>query len=72
MVQTMNVRRGRVGVVTSGNMVYAIGGYDGMTNLTTMEIYDPEEGNWQLAGNMGRHEGGVGVAALPINCSWWK
>mgnify|MGYP003729839947 CR=1 FL=1 len=72
MVTVMNVRRGRVGVVTSGNKVYAIGGYDGMTNLTTMEIYDPEEGAWELAGNMGRHEGGVGVAALPMNCSWWK
>jgi kelch-like protein 18 len=44
MVTTLNVRRGRVGVVTSNNMVYAIGGYDGMANLTTIEIFDPEEG----------------------------
>ena len=105
----MNVRRGRVGVVTSGSKVYAIGmiliyskvvlilfdknlskiriksllitqlklfsnigGYDGMHNLTTIEIYDPVEGTWSMAGKMNRHEGGVGVAALPINCSNWS
>ena len=83
MTATMNVRRGRVGVVTSGSkgknslqlyskfIVYAIGGYDGMHNLTTIETYDPEEGHWVMAGKMARHEGGVGVAALPINCSNW-
>jgi len=71
MTATMNVRRGRVGVVTSGSKVYAIGGYDGMHNLTTMETFDPEEGQWIMAGKMARHEGGVGVAALPINCSSW-
>lgn len=65
----MNVRRARVGVASSGNKLYAIGGYDGMTNLSSIEIYNPEEGTWSLAGNMNRHEGGVGVAAIPNNCS---
>lgn len=65
----MNVRRARVGVASSGNKLYAIGGYDGMTNLSSIEIYDPEEGTWSLSGNMNRHEGGVGVAAIPNNCA---
>jgi len=69
MTQEMNVRRARVGVASSGNKLYAIGGYDGMTNLSSIEIYNPEEGTWSLAGNMNRHEGGVGVAAIPNNCS---
>ena len=43
-----------------------------MHNLTTIEIYDPVEGTWSMAGKMNRHEGGVGVAALPINCSNWS
>ena len=72
MTALMNVRRGRVGVVTSESKVYAIGGYDGMHNLTTIEIFDPEVGSWSMAGKMNRHEGGVGVAALPINCSNWS
>ena len=72
MSALMNVRRGRVGVVTSESKVYAIGGYDGMHNLTTIEIFDPEVGSWTMAGKMNRHEGGVGVAALPINCSNWS
>ena len=37
----------------------------------TIEIFDPKVGSWTMAGEMRRHEGEVGVAALPINCSKW-
>ena len=51
--------------------MYAIGGYDDTHNWTTIECYDPEEGQWTMAGEMARHRGIAGVAALPINCSSW-
>jgi len=46
--------RGRVGICTSKNYIYAVGGSNGSTELSTVERYDPEKEKWSRA------------AALPI------
>jgi kelch-like protein 18 len=41
--------------------------YDGDSNLSSMEIYRPNENTWTLGPNMIAHEGGVGVGVIPIS-----
>ncbi|XP_031817440.1 kelch-like protein 17 [Sarcophilus harrisii] len=41
MVASMSTRRARVGVAAIGNRLYAVGGYDGTSDLATVESYDP-------------------------------
>lgn len=55
---------GRVGVAAVGNQVYAIGGYDGVSNLSSMEVYDIQREEWLPAPHMRKHYGAVGVAAI--------
>ena len=62
----MNVKRSRVALVANCGKLYAIGGYDGATNLSSVEVYDPETMVWTLARSMCAHEGGVGVAVVPL------
>ena len=62
----MNVKRSRVALVANCGKLFAIGGYDGFTNLNTVEIYDPEKNVWVFAANMTAHEGGVGVGVVPL------
>lgn len=47
----------------SANMgkLWAIGGYDGESNLSTVEVYDPEADSWTFVASMCAHGGGVGV-----------
>ena len=55
---------GRVGTVAVGKKIYAIGGYDGGANLSSMEVYDIEKKEWMLALSMSKHYGAVGVAVI--------
>ena len=41
--------------------LYAVGGYDGVANLSTVEVFDPRTGQWSFATSMCAHEGGVGL-----------
>lgn len=41
--------------------LWAIGGYDGESNLSTVEVYDPETDSWTFVASMLFHGGGVGV-----------
>jgi kelch-like protein 18 len=43
----------------------AIGGYDGESNLSTVEVYDPLTDTWSFVSSMKWHGGGVGAAVLP-------
>lgn len=77
----MNVKRSRVSLVANCGRLYAVGGYDGNTNLASMEVcvvavlaayarangqvYTPEEGVWRFAASMVAHEGGVGIGVVP-------
>ena len=58
---------GRVGVVAIANQIFAIGGYDGLTNLNTVEVYSVDEEVWSTAAPMKCHQGGVGVAVIPLD-----
>ena len=58
---------GRVGVVAIANQIYAIGGYDGLSNLSSVEVYNVDEKEWGAAAPMNRHQGGVGVAVIPLD-----
>ena len=64
-VANMNVPRSRVAVVANMGNLYAIGGYDGMKNLSTVEMYNPDKDEWTFAPSMEKHEGGVGVGVIP-------
>ena len=64
-VGQMNVSRSRVALVANMGLLYAIGGYDGCNNLSTVEIYNPDTDNWVLVSSMCAHEGGVGVGVIP-------
>lgn len=61
----MNTRRSRVAVVTLGGRLFAIGGYDGLSNLNTVECFDVLSNRWTPVASMGMHQGGVGVGVLP-------
>ncbi len=41
-------------------------GYDGMKNLSTVEVYNPETDEWTFVAPMESHEGGVGVGVIPL------
>lgn len=36
------------------------------SNLSSVEVYDPETNTWTACGRMWAHEGGVGVGAIPF------
>ena len=65
-VADMNVKRSRVALVANCGKLYAIGGYDGSANLCSVEVFDPETMMWTLTRSMCAHEGGVGVAVVPL------
>ncbi|XP_071623280.1 kelch-like protein 17 isoform X3 [Heliangelus exortis] len=64
MVASMSTRRARVGVAAIGNKLYAVGGYDGTSDLATVESYDPVTNCWQPEVSMGTRRSCLGVAAL--------
>ncbi|XP_014001481.1 kelch-like protein 17 isoform X1 [Salmo salar] len=64
MVASMSTRRARVGVAAIGNKLYAVGGYDGTSDLATVESYDPITNSWQPEVSMGTRRSCLGVAVL--------
>lgn len=65
-VASMNTKRSRVALVAYMGKLWAIGGYDGVSNLSTVEIYDPQTDSWTYGEPMCAHEGGVGVGVIPF------
>ncbi|XP_053516599.1 kelch-like protein 17 isoform X4 [Artibeus jamaicensis] len=64
VVASMSTRRARVGVAAVGNRLYAVGGYDGTSDLATVESYDPVTNTWQAEVSMGTRRSCLGVAVL--------
>lgn len=59
-----NVKRSRVTLaLTMGN--WTIGGYDGESNLSIVEIYAPQTDTWTFIASMVCHGGGVGAGVIP-------
>ena len=63
----MNETRSRVALVANMGHLYAIGGYDGMKNLSSVERYDPAADEWSQVAQMESHEGDVGVGVIPMD-----
>lgn len=60
----MNAQRSRVALTANLGKLWAVGGYDGLTNLVTVEVYDPTGDQWNYVEPMCAHEGGVGVGVI--------
>lgn len=63
----MNAQRSRVALTSNMGKLWAVGGYDGISNLVSVEVYDPGTNTWNYVTSMSAHEGGVGVGVLPYN-----
>ena len=63
-MSSMNVTRSRVALVADMDRLWAIGGYDGMKNLSTVEMYNPETDTWSFVASMESQEGAVGVGLM--------
>lgn len=48
----MKTSRSRVGVAVVNGLLYAIGGYDGQSRLSTVEVYNPETDSWTRVSSM--------------------
>lgn len=55
-VSPMSLMRSRVALVANLGRLWAIGGYDGASNLSTVEVYDPLKNTWKNAPPMCAHE----------------
>jgi kelch-like protein 18 len=56
-ISPMNVKRSRVALTSNMGKLYAIGGYDGESNLSTVEVYDPKNDSWSFVSSMLYHGG---------------
>ncbi len=50
--EAMSMNRSRVGVAVMKNRLYAIGGYNGMERLNTVEVFDAETKRWSRVASM--------------------
>ena len=50
--QPMKTSRSRVGVTVVNGLLYAIGGFDGQSRLSTVEVYNPETDTWARVSSM--------------------
>lgn len=55
----MNTPRSTVGVAVLDNKLYAVGGRDGSSCLSSVEVFDPHINKWTLAAPMVKRRGGV-------------
>ncbi len=60
----MEARRSTLGVAVMNGLVYAIGGFDGSTGLSSGEVYDPKTGMWRSIANMSTRRSSVGVGVI--------
>lgn len=72
MIEVIKVRTplypstGRVGLIAVSDYIFAIGGVSGSSNnLSSVEVFDPENQSWSSAPPMRCHHGAVNVALMP-------
>jgi kelch-like protein 18 len=65
-VAPMNAQRSRVALTANMGKLWAVGGYDGISNLVSVEVYDPKADQWTYAASMVAHEGGVGLGVISV------
>ncbi|XP_067887622.1 kelch-like protein 18 [Heterodontus francisci] len=62
--QEMTTSRSRVGVAMVNGLLYAIGGFDGQSRLSTVEVYNPEMNKWTKVASMNSKRSAMGTAVL--------
>ncbi|XP_033838945.1 kelch-like protein 18 [Periophthalmus magnuspinnatus] len=62
--QPMRTARSRVGVAVVNGLLYAIGGYDGQSRLSTVEVYNPETDTWTRVSSMNCQRSAMGTVVL--------
>ena len=60
----MEARRSTLGVAVLNNCIYAVGGFDGSTGLSSAEKYDPTTQEWRMIASMSTRRSSVGVCVL--------
>jgi N-acetylneuraminic acid mutarotase len=59
----MNSARSGAAVTAASKYIYALGGYNGTTQLSSVERYDPVLDEWSLVSNMLDHRSALSVAS---------
>ncbi|XP_008401400.1 kelch-like protein 18, partial [Poecilia reticulata] len=62
--QPMRTARSRVGVAVVNGLLYAIGGYDGQSRLSTVEVYNPETDGWTQVSSMNSQRSAMGTVVI--------
>ncbi|XP_055520679.1 kelch-like protein 18 [Leucoraja erinacea] len=62
--QEMVTSRSRVGVAMVNGLLYAIGGFDGQSRLSTVEVYNPEADTWTKVASMNSKRSAMGTAVM--------
>ncbi|XP_061150517.1 kelch-like protein 18 [Syngnathus typhle] len=62
--QPMRTARSRVGVAVVNGLLYAIGGYDGQSRLSTVEVYNPETDAWTRVSSMNSQRSAMGTVVM--------
>ena len=61
---SLNVPRQQLGTGSLGGRLFAVGGSDGYSRLSTVECFSPEANRWMYAKSLNTSRSGVGVGVL--------
>ena len=61
MIGPMATKRLGVGVAVVNRLLYAVGGFDGVNRLRSVECYHPENDEWQFLASMNSTRSGAGI-----------
>ena len=71
-VSPMGTRRKHLGVAVYNNMIYAVGGRDDTTELSSAERYNPQTNTWQPVVAMTSRRSGVSILIISYLPSLFK
>lgn len=60
----MEARRSTLGVAVLNGCIYAVGGFDGSSGLSTAEVFDPRTQDWHMIATMSTRRSSVGVGVV--------
>jgi kelch-like protein 19 len=67
LVAPMSTARIGVGVAVVNRLLYAIGGFDGTSRLSSVERYHPENNEWQMVAPMNITRSGAGMRTCIVS-----
>lgn len=60
----MEARRSTLGVAVLSGCIYAVGGFDGSTGLSSAEVFDIRTQDWRMIATMSTRRSSVGVGVV--------